>query len=90
MDEIDCTARFYSSITAYGSQCVRADRGQTDTNRMARRRRPNALSDYAALRADLPGTEGVTVKDFTLEREGGKSSTSIREIFIFTRRWKDE
>jgi hypothetical protein len=32
---------------------------------------PNAEKTYAGLRADLPGTEGVTVKDFKLEREGG-------------------
>jgi hypothetical protein len=32
---------------------------------------PNAEKTYAALRADLPGAESVTVKDFTLEREGG-------------------
>jgi hypothetical protein len=32
---------------------------------------PNSQSVYAALRADLPGADGVTVKDFTLEREGG-------------------
>jgi hypothetical protein len=32
---------------------------------------PNAQNTYAALRADLPGAESVTVKDFTLAREGG-------------------
>src|ERR1035441_7583411 len=32
---------------------------------------PNAQQMYAALRADLPGADGVSVKDFTLEREGG-------------------
>jgi hypothetical protein len=31
----------------------------------------NAQKTYAALRADLPGAESVTVKDFTLAREGG-------------------
>ena len=34
-------------------------------------KRPNAQATYAALRADLPGAERVTVKDFKLEREGG-------------------
>src|ERR1035438_1009905 len=34
-------------------------------------KRPNAQATYAALRADLPGAESVTVKDFKLEREGG-------------------
>jgi hypothetical protein len=34
-------------------------------------KRPNALATYAALRADLPGAESATVKDFKLEREGG-------------------
>ncbi len=32
---------------------------------------PGADKTYAALRADLPGGDGATVKDFTLEREGG-------------------
>lgn len=31
---------------------------------------PNSQKTYAALRADLPGAESVTVKDFTLVREG--------------------
>jgi hypothetical protein len=31
---------------------------------------PNALKAYLALRTDLPGAESVTVKDFTLAREG--------------------
>jgi hypothetical protein len=31
----------------------------------------NSQSTYAGLRADMPGTDGVTVKDFTLTREGG-------------------
>jgi hypothetical protein len=32
---------------------------------------PNAQKTYAALRGDLPGGDGVSVKEFTLEREGG-------------------
>jgi hypothetical protein len=32
---------------------------------------PNSDKIYAALRADLPGAESVSVKDFTIEREGG-------------------
>ena len=32
---------------------------------------PNSQAIYAALRADLPGAESATVKDFTLTREGG-------------------
>ena len=35
-------------------------------------RSANAQGTYAALRADLPGADGVMVKDFTLEREGGR------------------
>jgi len=31
-----------------------------------RARAANALTVYAALRTDLPGADGVTVKDFTL------------------------
>src|ERR1035437_3812676 len=34
-------------------------------------KQPNAQATYAALRADLPGAESATVKDFKLEREGG-------------------
>ena len=34
-------------------------------------KRPNAMATYAALRADLPGAESATVKDFKIEREGG-------------------
>jgi hypothetical protein len=33
---------------------------------------PNAQSSYAALRTDVPGSDGVTVKEFMLEREGGR------------------
>jgi hypothetical protein len=32
---------------------------------------PNSQKTYAALRADLPGTESIMVKDFSLVREGG-------------------
>jgi len=55
---------------------------------MGRRKRPNALATYAALRADLPGAESATVKDFKLEREAG-SSTSTRAPSISMRRWRD-
>lgn len=44
---------------------------------------PNALSDYAALRADLPGTAGVTVKNFTLEREGGKFTFDQGDFYFY-------
>ena len=32
---------------------------------------PNGMATYVALRADLPGADSATVKDFTLTREGG-------------------
>jgi hypothetical protein len=37
---------------------------------------PNAQKTYAALRADLPGTDGVTVKELALEREGVRRTNS--------------
>ena len=44
---------------------------------------PNALSIYAALRADLPGSDGVTVKGFTLEREGGKFTFEQGSFYFY-------
>ena len=44
---------------------------------------PNALKAYAALRADLPGDDGVTVKGFTLEREGGKFSFDQGSFYFY-------
>jgi len=48
-----------------------------------RARAANALSAYAELRADLPGTDGVTVKDFTLQREGGKFSFEQGDFYFY-------
>ena len=49
------------------------------------RRRPRTrYSAYAALRADLPGNEGVTVKNFTLEREGGKFTFEQGDFYFYT------
>src|ERR1035441_6812171 len=45
---------------------------------------PNAQQVYAALRADLPGTDGVSVKDFTLEREGGTFHFDQGDFYFYT------
>jgi hypothetical protein len=45
---------------------------------------PNSQGTYAALRADLPGSEGVTVKDFTLEREGGKFTFEQGDFYFYS------
>ena len=44
---------------------------------------PNTLSAYAALRADLPGAEGVTVKNFMLQREGGKFTFEQGDFYFY-------
>ena len=44
---------------------------------------PNALSAYAALRADLPGSDGMTVKNFILEREGGKFTFEQGDFYLY-------
>jgi hypothetical protein len=43
----------------------------------------NGLKAYVALRADLPGADGVTVKDFTLEREGGKFHFEQGDFYFY-------
>jgi len=48
-----------------------------------RARAANALSVYAALRADLPGADSVTVKDFTLQREGGKFTFEQGDFYFY-------
>jgi len=45
---------------------------------------PNTLSAYAALRADGPGDEGVTVKNFALQREGGKFTFEQGDFYFYT------
>jgi len=48
-----------------------------------RARAANALTVYAALRTDLPGADGVTVKDFTLQREGGKFTFEQGDFYFY-------
>jgi hypothetical protein len=43
----------------------------------------NTQSAYAALRSDLPGSEGVMVKNFTLEREGGKFTFEQGDFYFY-------
>ena len=49
---------------------------------------PNTEQAYTALRADLPEVEGVTVKDFTLRREGATFHFD-RGRSTFMLRWRD-
>ncbi len=51
------------------SVCAQTATGPIEPNGPAQQ--PNTQKTYAALRVDLPGTDGVSVKDFTLQREGG-------------------
>jgi hypothetical protein len=44
---------------------------------------PNSQGTYAALRADLPGAEGVKVKEFTLEREGGRFTFDQGDFYFY-------
>jgi len=44
----------------------------------------NTLSAYTALRADLPGVEGVTVKNFALQRESGKFTFEQGDFYFYT------
>jgi hypothetical protein len=44
---------------------------------------PNTNGVYAALRSSLPVGEGVTVKDFTLEREGGSFHFEQGSFFLY-------
>jgi hypothetical protein len=47
-------------------------------------RSPNAQATYAALRADLPGAESATVKDFTLAREGGVFHFDLGDFYFYS------
>jgi hypothetical protein len=44
---------------------------------------PNSQKTYAALRADLPGNDGVSVKEFSLEREGGRFYFDQGDFYLY-------
>jgi hypothetical protein len=44
---------------------------------------PNSQKMYVALRSDLPGVDGVAVKDLTLEREGGTFRFDSGEFYFY-------
>ena len=48
-----------------------------------RARAANSDKTYRALREDLPGSDGVTVKDFILQREGGKFSFEQGDFYFY-------
>jgi len=45
---------------------------------------PNGEKTYVALRTDLPGEQGVTVKDFTLSREGGVFHFDAGDFYFYS------
>jgi Peptidase family M1 domain len=47
-------------------------------------RTPNGEKMYQALRTDFPGTDGVAVKDLTLEREGGVFHFDQGNFYFYT------
>jgi hypothetical protein len=63
------------------SACAQSAAKAIDPNGPARS--PNSQGTYAALRADLPGAEGVKVKEFTLEREGGRFTFDQGDFYFY-------
>jgi hypothetical protein len=55
---------FFPVLLMAASVCAQTASKPIEPN--GRARAANALTVYAALRTDLPGADGVTVKDFTL------------------------
>jgi hypothetical protein len=45
---------------------------------------PNSQKTYAALRAALPGADGVSVRDFTLTREGGAFHFDQGDFYFYS------
>ncbi len=74
---------YFPICSAYGGQRVCTDRGKTDCTERCGEGREHADA-YAVSRADLPGSEGVTVKNFTLEREGGKFTFEQGDFYFYT------
>ena len=66
---MDSRAILLPALLIAASACAQTAAKNIEPNGAAHA--PNAQNTYAALRADLPGAESVTVKDFTLAREGG-------------------
>jgi hypothetical protein len=63
------------------SACAQSAAKAIDPNGPARS--PNSQGTYAALRADLPGAVGVKVKEFTLEREGGRFTFDQGDFYFY-------
>jgi len=75
-------AFFFPVLLMAASACAQSAARPIEPNGPAKA--PNSQSVYAALRADLPGADGVTVKDLTLEREGGKFHLDQGSVYFYT------
>jgi len=64
--------------------CTRAQTAAKIIEPNGQARPPNTQTTYAALRADMPGGDGVTVKDFTLAREGGSFHFDQGDFYFYT------
>jgi hypothetical protein len=72
---------FFPVLLMVASACAQTAAKPIEPNGPAKA--PNALKAYAALRDDLPGADGVTVKDFTLEREGATFHFDQGEFYFY-------
>jgi hypothetical protein len=79
---MDFRAAFLPAFVLTASVCAQTAVTPIQPNGPARS--PNTQGTYAALRADLPGADGVTVKEFTLEREGGRFYFEQGDFYFFT------
>ncbi len=78
---MDYRASFLPALLMAASACAQSAARPIEPNGPAKN--PNALKAYRELRDDLPGTDGVTVKDLTLEREGGKFTFEQGDFYFF-------
>jgi len=74
-------ALFLPVLLTAASMCAQTAAKPIEPNGAAKS--PNTLSAYTALRADMPGAEGVTVKNFTLQREGGKFTFEQGDFYFY-------
>ncbi len=62
--------------------CAQAQSKPIEPNGPAQQ--PNTQKTYSALRSDLPGADGVSVKDLTLTREGGAFHFDSGDFYFYT------
>ena len=78
---MDYRASFLPALLMAASACAQSAARPIEPNGPAKN--PNALKAYRELRDDLPGADGVTVKELTLEREGGKFTFEQGDFYFF-------